>query len=127
MILKDDQDYLKIIPHHIAPINHVIQLNLHSKWPDDLKAMRHIKTAFLLKLSDLLWRCSIKSNVTRDHLDVYYGGLIFRYTIYHPKEIALLKKCINEEGIASYKDNKESIAMEKELNIAPKIFGALKG
>lgn len=115
------------IPSYLAPIENVIQLSLHSKWPDNLEAVRHIKTAFLLKISELLWSSSVKSKVTRDYLDVFYEGLVLRYRIYHPKEVALIKRIITEEGVISYKDNKESIKMEMELNLAPKIFSALKG
>lgn len=125
MTLKEDS--FKFMPYYVAPVQNVIQLSLNSKWPDDLEAIRHLKTAFLLKISKLLWSSNIKTNVAREYLDVFYNGLIFRYTIYHPKEIALLKRSVNNEGVISYKDNKESITMEIEFNIAPKVFGALKG
>lgn len=116
-----------IIPNYVAPVENVIHLSLNSKWPDNLQAMRHLKTALLLKIAELLRQSNIKTNVTRKHLDVFYGGVVFRYTIYHPKEIALVKKTIDNNGLVSYKENKESVTLEKELDVGPRICSALKG
>lgn len=116
-----------VLPHYIAPVQYVIHLSLHSKWPNDLEATRHIKTAFLLKISELLQPFNIKTNVTREYLDVFYKGVIFRYNIFHPKEIALVKKSVNSGGVVSYKENKTSAELEKKLEIGPKICSALKG
>lgn len=123
MILQEDGT----LPYYVAPVRQVIQLSLHSKWPNDLQATRHIKTAFLLKISELLQPLNVKTNLTQEYLDVFYKGLVFRYSIFHPKEIALLKKSVNDQGVVSYKENKESAALERELDIGPKICGALKG
>lgn len=123
-MISENADGLK---YYVAPVENVIQLSLHSKWPDDLTAMRHIKTAFLLKIAELLRNQHVKTDVTREYLDVFYEGVVFRYRIYHPKEVALLKRSVNDGGLASYKDNKESVALEMELDVKPKIFGALKG
>lgn len=122
MILHDS-----VLPYYIAPIRHVVQLSLNSKWPNDLEATRHVKTAFLLKISELLQSFNIKTNLTLEHLDVFYKGLVFRYSIFHPKEISLVKRTVNEQGVISYKENKESAALERELDIGPKVCSALKG
>lgn len=115
------------LPYYVAPVRQVIQLSLHSKWPNDLQATRYIKTAFLLKISELLQPLNVKTNLTSEYLDVFYKGLVFRYSIFHTKEIALLKRSVNEQGVVSYKENKESAALERELDIGPKICSALKG
>lgn len=103
-------------------------LGVHSKWPNDLEAMRHIKTAFYLKVAEILQeKHKINCNARPEHLDVFYNGLVFRYTLYHPREVAALKKSITSDGLTSYKDTEESLQLEKELNIRPKIISALRG
>ena len=53
-------------------------------------------------------------------------GFVFRLTIAHQKEIALLKE-IHEDGVTKYRDNKESHELEKHIVHMPKITGALYG
>lgn len=92
-----------------------------------MQAIRNIKTAFYLKIAQLLDKQQTLSRVNPDYLDIYYEGLLFRYKIYHPKEVSFLKKSITAEGVIVYRDTKESMNLEEELNIKPKIQGALKG
>lgn len=105
----------------------LIFTGIHSKWPNDLEAVRNVKTAFYLKIAELLDEQRIISRVNPNYLDIYYEGLLFRYRIYHPKEVSLLKKGTTTDGIVVYRDTKESMDLEEELNIRPKIQGALKG
>lgn len=92
-----------------------------------MQAIRNIKTAFYLKIADLLDKQQILSSVTPDYLDIYYEGLLFRYRIYHPKEVSFLKKDATTDGIVVYRETKESMDLEAALNVLPKIQGALKG
>lgn len=87
-----------------------------------------MKTAFYLKISELLQKqFRIKCNVKNEFLDVYYQGYVFRYYIYHPKETIFLKKHINPEGLIAYKDTPDSITLEMNFNISPKLNSALRG
>ncbi|XP_025834948.1 nucleolar protein 6 [Agrilus planipennis] len=127
IVFKENAN-VKWIPNYCAPIECVIHLSLHSKWPNDFEALKHIKTAFYLKISELLKeKSNVKSNVRPEFFDVYYKGYVFRFTLYHPKEIKFLKKEVDSTGTISYKDTEDSINYEKELDIACKISGALNG
>lgn len=50
---------------------------------------------------------------------------MFRFKIAVPREIALLKKEITTKGITKYKDTTDSIRVERELVLLPKITVAL--
>lgn len=70
---------------------------------------------------------NILSHVTPDFIDVYFEGIVFRYTLYVPKELALVKKEVTETGLTCYRESFVSFHMENTLNILPRVVGALKG
>ncbi|KAJ8928394.1 hypothetical protein NQ314_019059 [Rhamnusium bicolor] len=117
-----------LIPRYVQPIECVLQLEHSSKWPSDLEALCHIKTSFYLEISKMLKKDhKIISHVTPDFIDVFFEGLVFRYRLSIPKEIALMKKMSTETGLTCYRESLESAHMETSLNIMPKVMGALKG
>lgn len=117
-----------LIPRYVQPIVNVLQLEHSSKWPNNLEALRHIKTAFYLEISKKLYdHHQIISHVTADYLEVYFEGIVFRYLLNVPKEIGLIKKQAAENGLTCFRESRESIIMEKKLNVLPKVIGALKG
>lgn len=135
-----------LTPRYVAPIECVFQLGnnkflnlMHflftfnfvvrdSKWPNEIKALRAIITEFYFEISKLLKEDhSITSKVKEDHLDILFEGLVFRLRLYQPKEVLLLKKYVNEEGLTTYQDTLESLNIEKRLNILPSLISALNG
>lgn len=85
-------------------------------------------TEFYFEMSKLLKEdYKIVSTVKIDHIDVLYKGFVFRCRLFQPKEVSLLKKYIDEEGVVAYKDTPESLELEKKLDVVPKIVGALNG
>lgn len=69
----------------------------------------------------------ILTSVKKDYIEVFYKGFIFRYRIYVPKEISLVKKESDNNGITCYKETLESFNLDLNLNVLPKIISALKG
>lgn len=71
---------LGMIPRYVEPLDLVLQLEHSSKWPNDLEAVRHVKTSFYLEISKMLHdnHQIVCSNVTKDYLEVFYQGLVFR-------------------------------------------------
>lgn len=45
----------------------------------------------------------------------------------HQKEIALLKQQVGDDGVIKYRENNESIELEKKLFHLPKLTSALHG
>ncbi|KAF7272687.1 hypothetical protein GWI33_014551 [Rhynchophorus ferrugineus] len=116
------------IQRYLKAIDLVIHLEHSSKWPNDLQAVRYIKTSFYLEISSQLKRThNISSVVTQDVLCVYYKGLVFRFTLYVPKEIALLKKGTTELGAVQYLGTADTFQMERDLLILPRIMAGLRG
>ncbi|XP_045463296.1 nucleolar protein 6-like [Harmonia axyridis] len=126
IILKDKR--LNACPKYVEPVECVIQLAHSSKWPGDLNKLQHMKTAFLIHISDLLKKqFDIVSTVTPPYLDILFGGIVFRYALHLSKEIALLKRDVDDNGSKVHNDNNSSLDMEKKFIVVPKIVGALKG
>lgn len=69
----------------------------------------------------------IISQASQDYIDIYYEGFVFRYLLNVPKEIGLMKKEATNNGEMRFRESRESIIMEKNLAILPKVSGALKG
>ncbi|XP_065166776.1 nucleolar protein 6-like [Atheta coriaria] len=116
------------LPHLFEPIECVLQLALNSKWPKTLEAMRAMKTIYYFEISKLLrLEHDVITSVRDDHIDLFYQGYVFRLRLHHPKEIALLKKDVTADGLTFYKDTDESLRLERNLEILPKISGALNG
>ncbi|KAL3286351.1 hypothetical protein HHI36_000859 [Cryptolaemus montrouzieri] len=106
IILKEKK--LHAAPKYVKPIECAIHLEHSSKWPGELNALQKMKTLFYLEISKmLLTKYKITSSVKPSYMDVLYEGIVFRYTLYLSKEIALLKR--------------------EKLGVLPKIIGALKG
>ncbi|XP_066143685.1 nucleolar protein 6 isoform X2 [Euwallacea fornicatus] len=127
-VVFGEKKKIGMLPRYIEPLELVIQLEHSSKWPNSLQAVHHIKTSIYLEISKMLLnRHQIASTVTKDYLEVFYQGLVFRYTLYVAKEVALMKKELSENGGTAYVDNQISLAYQKRLNVLPKINAALKG
>ncbi|XP_034948834.1 nucleolar protein 6 [Chelonus insularis] len=112
-----------------APISEaIIQLSASGKWPDDLEAVRKTKAAFHLQIAENLRKVyNYQIRVNMNYLDIFKEGFIFRIKVAHQKEIALMKQKIGANGIILYRDNDESIELEKQLFHLPKLNGALYG
>ena len=70
----------------------VMQFESSSSWPNGLRAIVAAKTAFYVRIAELLeqrtsWRCV----ATREFLDVIIGGCAFRLHIRHDREWELLR------------------------------------
>jgi len=76
---------------HVTPVKLVLQFEASSSWPDNLPALRKIKTAFYLKIGESLNRAhGLKCIPSPTFVEVHSEGFVFRIFIYHPKEILLL-------------------------------------
>ncbi|XP_044265775.1 nucleolar protein 6 [Tribolium madens] len=117
-----------IVPRYVKPIECVLQLEHSSKWPKNLTAIRHMKTAFYLEISkQLSKKHKIVSSVKPDFFDVLYEGYVFRYRLYLSREVGLLKRESTNNGVTTYKDTPTSREMEMTLSVLPRVMGALKG
>ncbi|XP_044017229.1 nucleolar protein 6-like [Aphidius gifuensis] len=106
-------------------IDAVINLSSSNKWPKEIEAFRKTKIGFYIEISNCLRReYNLKTKVLTNGIIVFKCGFIFRLVIAEDKEIVLLKQ-INNNGVIEYKNNDESIEMEKKLFHLPKLCSAL--
>ncbi|XP_016948963.1 nucleolar protein 6 [Drosophila biarmipes] len=113
-----------ILASHVQRV--VIQLGQSGKWPNELEALRAIKLAFLIEIGEKLEaQCHLKWLLCVDGLLVLKQGYCFLIQLAHTKELALLKKVVNERGITTYEDNPDSRLLERQHYILPKVSGAL--
>jgi U3 small nucleolar RNA-associated protein 22 len=112
-------------------LNGIIQLSASGKWPDEVDAMQRIKAAFYNEISKKMHAQfpTTTVSVMPDCIEALKGGFVFRLQIVHPKEIALAKEEISPTNNLTklYRENEESLRLEYESKILPKLTSYLHG
>ncbi|XP_032663829.1 nucleolar protein 6 [Odontomachus brunneus] len=118
---------IKKCPEYVHAIEAILQLSTSGKWPDELEAIRKMKTAFHIQIAECLrQQHKLKVQANPSYMDVMQDGFIFRLKVAIQKEIALVKK-IKEDEVIKYRDNEESIELENKLFHLPRLSSALHG
>ncbi|KAI8044908.1 nucleolar protein 6 [Drosophila gunungcola] len=113
-----------ILTSHVQRV--IIQLGQSGKWPNELTALRALKTAFLIEIGEKLEaQCRLQWVLSAEGLLVLKQGFCFLIELAHSKELALLKQEVTERGVTTYVDNPASRALERHHYILPKVSGAL--
>ncbi len=112
-------------------LNGIIQLAPSGKWPDEIDAMRRMKAAFYIEIGKKMASQfpSTVLNVKSDSVEILKNKLFFRLKIVHPKEIALAKEMISTSNNLTklYRTNEESLKLEFENSLLPKLTSFLHG
>ncbi|XP_063696273.1 nucleolar protein 6 [Culicoides brevitarsis] len=111
-------------------IKAVFQLSSSGKWPDNINALRKLKTAFCLQIAKALRLNSLKTvvQVQEDCMYVLREGYVFKMILVHPKEVHLLRETMAKNKVTKvYKDNEQSIQIEKQGLMLPKLTSSLHG
>ena len=107
----------------------VCQLESSGKWPDELSAIAHVKTAFYASLSEQLSSsCKILSSPTASYVDILKSGYVFRVRIVYERELALMReelKYMSADKGKKYKSHIHSV--ESALLRVPKLTSVLSG
>ena len=92
-----------------SPIRILLTFEETSKWPDDLDALRHVKTALLCAIGQKIEHSKSSSNKNRAWLsndvtstcvlDVVWSNELFRLEISCPRELILLNLAVSNETI----------------------------
>lgn len=126
--LMINENSSKRVPNYVPHIEASVQLAMSGKWPDELEAVRKTKAAFHIQIAECLrTQCQLIAQANSHWVDVLKDGFVFRLEVAHQKEVALLKREISEDRIRKYRDNEESIELEKRLFHLPKLSSALHG
>ncbi|KAF9902688.1 hypothetical protein BX616_001852 [Lobosporangium transversale] len=92
---------------YVEPLDTVIQFESSQKWPDNLKAIQRMKTAFYLRLADKLKSKGMRATVVEEteedslalngYMDVRVApGYVFRCRISHDREMTLCENIISD-------------------------------
>lgn len=126
-IFLEDSSH-KHIPRWLLPIEVIIILAASGKWPNDIEAVRRIRAAFNIKISQCLRdQFNLVAQPYQDYVDIFKDGFVFRLRIACTKEIALLKEMTTPLGLTKYRDTPQSLALEKKVVHSPKLTSALHG
>uniref|UniRef100_A0A182VXN1 Nucleolar protein 6 n=1 Tax=Anopheles minimus TaxID=112268 RepID=A0A182VXN1_9DIPT len=114
------------------PIHATIQLEASGKWPAELEAIRRLKTAFYLRIASSISQTTSSNRplaqAYNDYLDVLYEKYLFRFVIIHQREINILREYLSDNKVTRLQqDTDESIALEMQATILPKLTGILHG
>lgn len=103
----------------------LIQFEGSGKWPQDVEALRRLKTAFYIKLGKLLQRqYSHTTVINPDHIDVLINGYVFRIVIANHREISAMK-AFNVNGMIKFENTDQSKTLEMKIVTLPKITSVL--
>ena len=79
-------------PAGASALDFFLNFESSGKWPDDLEAISHLKTAFYLRISRLLEeQTDLVNEVRRDAIYVQCEGFTFRGTIHHEPSLRLVE------------------------------------
>jgi len=80
---KQQQQYLR----YVEPVPVILELEESSQWPNDIQAIQALKASFYVLLSrELKKHHALECLVTKQFIDVFVEGLVFRIHIYVPQE-----------------------------------------
>ncbi|XP_063539795.1 nucleolar protein 6 isoform X2 [Cydia strobilella] len=127
-LLKDiERDGVLRAPEFVPVCETVVELGHSGKWPGELEAFRCLKAAFNLQIADRLNKqFDLPTHAYPTHIDVLKNGLVFRLVIAHPKEITLLRREV-ENGVVKFKESEESVRLQRDTVLLPRLRGALHG
>ncbi|XP_022126367.2 nucleolar protein 6 [Pieris rapae] len=127
-LIKPPQEDKKLyLPPYTQANKAVIELSHSGKWPGEIEAFRCLKAAFHLQISERLTsQYSLPSQAYPTHIDVIKNGFSYRLEIFHPKEVTLLRREV-EEGVVKFKESEESIRIQRDTFLLASLRGALHG
>ncbi|XP_078106622.1 nucleolar protein 6 [Sander vitreus] len=118
----------KPCPAYITPITVICHMEGSGKWPHDRLAIRHIRTAFHIRLGELLKKHhNYTCRPCPTHLDVWKDGLVFRIHVAYHREPQVLRESVNAEGLLVVRDNEEAHALEMATIHKPLLTSTLHG
>ncbi|XP_073697296.1 nucleolar protein 6 [Garra rufa] len=118
----------KPCPYYITPIKVIVHMEGSGKWPSDPTAIRRVKAAFHICLSELLSKQhNLKCHATPTYLDVWKDGLVFRIQVAYHREPQVLRERLTPTGMLIYRDNAEAQALELETMQKPFLTSTLHG
>ncbi|GAB6018990.1 Nucleolar protein 6 [Chamberlinius hualienensis] len=119
---------LKYSPKWLRPMEVILDMAASNKWPEDLEAIRHLKTAFHIGLGNKLKSdYNLVCSVNRNYIDVVKNGFVFRLIVATSREVVALKSLTSPTGMLKYDDTDESIALQVRIDLLPKLTSALHG
>ncbi|XP_071110262.1 nucleolar protein 6-like [Haliotis cracherodii] len=119
----------KPAPFYMPTMTVMCKLEGSGKWPDDLEAMRRLKAAYFLQLSQALKKKdpAFFVKIAPAHLDVLKDGYVFRLKIGNMREITLSKMYTSPDGTTQSHDTEESRRLQREYSARPKLTSTLHG
>ncbi|ALC45900.1 Mat89Ba [Drosophila busckii] len=111
---------------HAIHVHHaIIQLSSSGKWPNELGALRALKTALLIKIGQQLKAQHLHCQLCNEGLMVVKQGYCYLLELAHSKELTLLKQLQTEHGIPKHVNNQESRELMRRHYVLPRVNGAL--
>lgn len=118
----------KPCPAYVTPITVICHMEGSGKWPHDHLAIRHIRTAFHIRLGELLKKQhDYTCRPCPTHLDVWKDGFVFRIQVAYHREPQVLRESVNAEGLLVVRDNEQAQDLEMATIHKPLLTSTLHG
>ena len=107
----------------------VCQMESSGRWPDELAAIAHVKTAFYCAMAEQLSsECKLLASPTSDYMDVLKSGFVFRVRIAYEREVLLMRDELRRKSGEEAKEFRAAVhRAEKEIMHWPQLTSALAG
>ncbi|XP_062516518.1 nucleolar protein 6-like isoform X2 [Corticium candelabrum] len=128
-VMVPAQSRNKGIPSWMQPLKVVCHLEGSGKWPDDITALQKIKTAFYLKLAELLQKkCRLTAIPTEQCAFVRKLGYVFQLCVATDRETLLLRSIIPSlSGLTREERVAQAEKLELENVHLPLLTSTLRG
>lgn len=107
----------------------VCQMESSGRWPDELAAIAHVKTAFYCAMAEQLRsECDLLASPTSDYMDVLKSGFVFRVRIAYEREVLLMRDELRRKSGEEAKEFRAAVhRAEREIMHRPQLTSALSG
>ena len=102
------------VPDWVPTLQALLTLELSGKWPEDLNALRRIKSSFLTSVCKCLRGMGVSASLSIDSVKVLKDGFVFELKIAHPRELALMKR----EDAENDDDDEDETSLDSRQSVS---------
>lgn len=92
----------------------IVHLETSGKWPSDLEALKRVKAAFIIELSEAIkTQFGLLCKPQKRYLDIWHESMVFRINFACAKEVHLMRHTMTPEGMIKTIESPEADELTK--------------
>nr|CAB3264395.1 nucleolar protein 6-like [Phallusia mammillata] len=119
----------KKCPAYVSPIEVICHMEGSGKWPQEAAALRRLKAAFHIAMSDELKQNHPKLICipAQTHVDVLMDGHVFRICVAYHREVTILQTHTTPDGMVKIRNTPQSLEIAKQTVHLPLLSSSING